>query len=162
MEKGKDANVGDRILVRTAKEETEGILLESPEAGIVLVKLDSGYNIGISRDNIHDIKVLKKAEKNEKKEAEFKPSHKKPVIDLIMTGGTISSSLDVKTGAVKWLTSPGELFKYYPDIFQLADIRVINPFMKASENMDSEDWKKIAKLAVKSLNDENVDRKSVV
>ena len=64
-------------------------------------------------------------------------SHKKPIIDLIMTGGTISSSLDVKTGAVKWLTSPGELFKFYPDIFELADIRIINPFMKASENRDA-------------------------
>ncbi len=155
-EKGKDASIGDRILVKTTKEETEGMLLESPEAGIVLVKLDSGYNVGISRDNIQEIKVIKKAEKKEKKETEFKMSHKKPVIDLIMTGGTISSSLDSKTGAVKWLTSPNELFKYYPDIFQLADIRVINPFMKASENMSSEDWKKIAKLAVKSLNDENV------
>ncbi len=154
--KGKDASVGDRISIKTAKEETEGILLESHEAGIVLIKLDSGYNIGINRANILDIKVLKKAESKEKKDAEFKPSHKKPIIDLIMTGGTISSSLDVKTGAVKWLTSPGELFKFYPDIFELADIRIINPFMKASENMSGEDWQKIAKIVVKSLNDEQV------
>ena len=155
-EKGKDASVGDRIRIKVAKEEIEGILLESHEVGVVLIKLDSGYNIGVARDNILDIKVLKKAEKIEKKEAEFKPSHKKPIIDLIMTGGTISSSLDVKTGAVKWLTSPGELFKFYPEIFELADIRIINPFMKASENMSAEDWQKIAKIAVKSLNDENV------
>jgi len=155
-EKGKDANVGDRIRIKTAKEETEGILLESPESGIVLIKLDSGYNIGVSRDNILEIKVLKKIEKIEKKEVEFKMSHKKPIIDLIMTGGTISSSLDVKTGAVKWLTSPGELFKFYPEIFELADVRVINPFMKSSENMSSEDWIKIAKQVKKSLEDESV------
>jgi len=155
-EKGKDAGVGDRIKIKTAKEEIEGIMLESHEAGVVLVKLESGYNIGISRDNILDIKIVKKAEKKEEKESEFKPSHKKPIIDLIMTGGTISSSLDVKTGAVKWLTSPGELFKFYPDIFELADIRIINPFMKASENMSSEDWIKIAKQVQKSLADENV------
>jgi len=154
--KGKDANAGDLIRVKTAKEEIEGILIESYEPGVVLVKLSSGYNIGISRDNILDIRVIKKTEKTEKKEAEFKQSHKKPIIDLIMTGGTISSSLDVKTGGVKWLTSPGELFKFYPEIFELADIRVINPFMKASENMDSEDWIRIAKQVKKSLEDENV------
>lgn len=155
-EKGKDANIGDRVRIKTAKEETEGILLESHEAGIILIKLDSGYNIGIDRSNILELKAIKKAEKKEEKEPEFKPSHKKPIIDLIMTGGTISSSLDVKTGAVKWLTSPSELFKFYPEIFELADIRIINPFMKASENMNYKDWQKIAKLAVKSLNDDNV------
>lgn len=155
-EKGKDTKVGDLIRIKTAQEETEGILLESHEAGIVLVKLSSGYNIGVDRSNILDIKVVKKAEKKEEKESKFEISHKKPIIDLIMTGGTISSSLDVKTGGVKWLTSPGELFKYYPDIFELADIRIINPFMKASENMSGEDWKRIAKHVVKSLNDEQV------
>ena len=156
VEDNKGAYVGDRILVKLAKEEIEGILLESHELGVILVKLNSGYNIGIDRSNILGLKVLKKAEKKEEKESKFELSHKKPIIDLIMTGGTISSSLDVKTGAVKWLTSPGELFKFYPDIFELADIRVINPFMKASENMSSEDWQKLAKLVVKSLNDEQV------
>jgi len=155
-EKGKDANIGDLVKIKTAKEEIQGILLESPEAGVVLIKLDNGYNIGISRDNILEIKVVKKEAIEKKKEETFKLSHKKPVIDLIITGGTISSSLDVKTGAVKWLTSPGELFKFYPEIFEIADIRVINPFMKASENMSYEDWRKIAKLAVKSLNEDNV------
>ena len=154
--KGKDANTGDLIKIKTAKEEIEGILLESHEVGVVLIKLKSGYNIGVDRSNILDIKVVKKIEKKEEKEEKFEMSHKKPVIDIIMTGGTISSSLDVKTGAVKWLTSPGELFKFYPDIFELADIRVINPFMKASENMNFEDWQKIAKHVVKSLNDEQV------
>lgn len=155
--KGKDANPGDLIRIKTAQEEIEGILIESYEPGVVLIKLTSGYNIGISRDNILDIKVVKKAEKKEEKGKEdLKLSHKKPVIDLIMTGGTISSSLDVKTGGVKWLTSPGEFFKFYPDIFQLADIRIINPFMKASENMSSEDWIKIAKQVQKSLGDDNV------
>jgi len=156
MEKGKNANVGDRIRIKLAKEDVEGIMLDSYEAGVVLVKLDSGYNIGVSRDNILDIKVLKKFEKKENEESKFELSHKKPIIDLIVTGGTLSSSLDVKTGGVKFLTSPETLFKFYPGVFELADIRIINPFMKWSENMSSEDWQKIAKLVVKSLNDESV------
>ena len=148
--------VGDRIKIKTFKEYAEGIALESHEAGVLLLKLDSGYNIGIPRDNIVEIKVIGKVKKRENIDVERKLSGKKPIIDLIMTGGTISSSLDSKTGAVKWLTSPSELFKFYPDIFELADIRLVNPFMKASENMSSEDWLKIAKLVVKSLNEDNV------
>jgi len=154
--KGKDANPGDLIEIKVAKETIKGILIESYEPGVVLVKLESGYNIGISRDNILDIKVIKKAEKKQEEKEDLKLSHKKPIIDLIMTGGTISSSLDSKTGGVKWLTSPGEFFKFYPDIFELADIRIINPFMKASENMSSEDWIKISKQVQKSLGDESV------
>jgi glutamyl-tRNA(Gln) amidotransferase subunit D len=148
--------VGDLIRIKTAKEEIEGILLDSYEAGIILIKIPSGYNIGIDRSNILDIAIVKKAEKKNEKEEKFELSHQKPIIDLIMTGGTISSSLDVKTGGVKWLTSPSEFFKFYPAIFELADIRIINPFMKASENMSSEDWQKLAKLVVKSLNDDSV------
>lgn len=156
VENNVGAVAGDTIKIKLAKEEVEGILLDSHEVGIILVKLDSGYNIGVDRSNILGLKVLKKAEKKEKQEEKFEMSHKKPIIDLIMTGGTISSSLDSKTGGVKWLTSPGELFKFYPDIFELADIRIINPFMKFSEDMTPEDWQKIAKLVVKSLNDSSV------
>lgn len=155
-EKGKNANSGDRIRIKTAKEEIEGILLESHEAGVVLIKLESGYNIGIDRSNILDIKIIKKNESNEKQKEEFKQSHNKPIIDIIVTGGTLSSSLDPKTGGVKFLTTPENLFKFYPDVFKLADIRIINPFMTWSENMSSEHWIKIAKLVVKSLNDDNV------
>ena len=131
-------------------------MLESYEAGIVLVKLDSGYNIGIDRSNILDIKVIKKAEERKEEGVKFELSHKKPIIDLIVTGGTLSSSLDVKTGGVKFLTSPENLFKFYPEIFEIADIRIINPFMIWSENMNSSHWQKIAKLVVKSLNDSDV------
>lgn len=155
-EKGKDAKVGDRIRINTAKDSVEGTLLESYEAGIVLVKLDSGYNIGVDRSNILDIKVIKKAEQKKEESKKFELSHKKPIVDLIVTGGTLSSSLDVKTGGVKFLTSPETLFSFYPEIFELADIRIINPFMKWSENMSWKDWQAIAKQVVKSLNDENV------
>ena len=155
-EKGKNANPGDKIRIKTAKENIEGILLESYEPGIVLVKLDSGYNIGIDRSNILDIKVLKKADEKKEIGGVFKQNHSKPIIDIIMTGGTIASSLDSKTGGVKFLTSPETFFKFYPEIFNLAELRIINPFMTWSENMSSEHWMKIAKLVVKSLNDDNV------
>ena len=154
--KGKDANPGDLIEIKVAKEIIKGILIESHEPGVVLVKLDSGYNIGIDRSNILDIRVLKKAENKVEKETDLKMSHKKPIIDLIITGGTISSSLDSKTGGVKFLTTPEKLFQFYPEIFEIADIRIINPFMKWSENMSSEDWIKIAKHVQKSLADESV------
>ena len=148
-------DAGTKVILKTKQGKEEGTVLESHESGILLLKLSSGYNIGIKKKDIQQIKIIEK--KKEEKEVETKVKGKgKPRVDIIMTGGTIASSLDVKTGGVKWLTSPGEFFKFYPEIFDLVDVKILNPFMKATENMDSKDWIKIAKLAQKSLNDQNV------
>ncbi len=146
---------GDSVLIKTEKGEEQGIFLESHEPGILLLKLNSGYNIGIKKKDIKKIKILKRAEKEKAEEGKIKMSGK-PIVEMIVTGGTISSSLDVKTGAVKWLTSPSQLFRFYPGMFEKIDVRLEKPFMKASENMDSGDWIKLARITAKALNDHNV------
>ena len=79
-------------------------------------------------------------------------------IALIATGGTISSRLDTKTGAVKWLSEPEELLKFYPELLKIANIaKIETPFMKASENMEFSDWKMLADSAGKLLNDKEID-----
>ena len=146
---------GDRVAVIISNKEEIGILLDSYDPGILLLKLDNGYNMGLKREEVSEIKVLDKGKKDEVKE-ELKLSGKKPIIDFIITGGTISSKLDPKTGGVKDLTNPSEFFKTYPGIFEVADIRIKSPFMKWSENMDGKDWVRIARIVEKSLNDDNV------
>lgn len=150
------ANSGDKVEIHLMKEIYEGILLESPETGVVLLKLDSGYNLGFNKKDIVEIKVLKKAsEKTEK--TEIKKDSSKPNIAMIITGGTIASKYDSKTGGVKWLDSPENLFKFYPELFEKVNVSKVEiPFMKGSENMDFKDWKKIAKVAEKLLNDSNI------
>jgi len=146
---------GDIIEVNLGKKKEMGILLESYDPGIVLLKLDSGYNLGLKKEDISDIKIVEK-KKKEKEKPEKKLSGKKPIIDFIITGGTISSKLDPTTGGVKDLTDPKEFFSMYPEIFEIVDVRIKSPFMKWSENMDFSDWQKIAKLAGRSLNDPQV------
>lgn len=148
---------GDKVEVIIAGKDKnqEGIYLESHDPGVLLLKLDSGYNIGLKKEDISEIKVLKRKDKEKEKE-DIKMSGKKPIIDFYLTGGTISSKLDPETGGVKWLIDPKELFSVYPEIFNIADIKVKSPFMKASENMDSKDWIKLAKLVGKSLNDSQI------
>lgn len=152
----KNPEPGDKISVFINNKEEKGILLESHDAGVLLLKLDNGYNIGFKKEDISEIKIIEKQKKQEEKEEGFKNSGQKPIIDFIITGGTISSKLDPKTGGVKDLTDPREFFKTYPEVFNVADVRIINPFMKWSENMDSKDWIKIAKIVGKSLNDPHV------
>ncbi len=148
------AGVGDEVLVETHTKQERGILLKSYEQGIILLKLKSGYNIGIRKRDVKFIKVLKKV-KEKKEDNKIKMSGK-PIIKFILTGGTISSSLDVGTGAVKWLTSPSQLFRFYPKMFDKVDVKLDNPFMKASENMDGKDWIRLAKMTAKALVDNNI------
>ncbi|MEK6824077.1 MAG: Glu-tRNA(Gln) amidotransferase subunit GatD [Nanoarchaeota archaeon] len=150
------ANPGDKVEIHFSKLIYEGILLESPESGIVLLKLGTGYNVGFNKKDILEIKVLKKKSEKEEK-VEIKKSSEKPNIAVIMTGGTIVNRYDSKTGGVSPLTKPEDLFKFYPEIFEKANImKVEAPFMKASEDMDFKDWKQIAKITEKFLNDENI------
>lgn len=152
------AEPGDYVEVFLIKKSYKGILLESPESdkGIILIKLDTGYNIGFNKKNVLEIKILKKA-LEKKKEPELKKDKTKPNIGMIITGGTIASSYDVKTGGVAPLTKPEDLFRFYPGLFEKVNVlRIEVPFMKASEDMDFKDWQKIARTAEKLLNDPNI------
>ena len=152
------ALLGDYVQVHLTKEIYEGVFLDAPESekGMILLKLDTGYNIGFNKKDVLKIKVLRKF-KETNEEIETKNDRDKPNIAMIITGGTISSRLDPKSGAVSWLTSPSQLFKFYPEIFKYANVSKVEvPFMKASEEMTPKDWQKIAKIAGKLLNDENI------
>jgi len=149
---------GDKVRVILSNEEYLGTLLESSddEKSITLLKLDSGYNIGIKKKDILEIEILKKlVEKKEK--AEVKRDFEKPNIAMIITGGTIAARLNPRKGGVDWLDSPESLFKFYPELFEKVNVlKVEVPFMKASEDMGFMDWKKIAKTTEKLLNDGNI------
>ena len=150
---------GDFVEISLVKNTYHGILLESGEAGIILLKLDSGYNIGLIKKEILDLKVLKKAEekKSGKEKTGVKKEEDRPNVALIMTGGTIANKYDPKTGAVSPLSTAEELFRFYPELFGKVNVlKVEMPFMKASEDMDFRDWQKIAKISAQLLNDSNI------
>ena len=152
-------NPGDFVEIRLAKDELKAKVLESSDSSVMLLKLDSGYNIGIPRDNILAGKVLRRFKENENVEKfEFKRKEGLKSIGLIVTGGTIASKLDPRTGGVKWLTNLDEFIKFYPELLEIANVKEIEvPFMVASESMTSEHWIKIAESAKKMLDDKDIE-----
>jgi len=153
------AEVGDYVELHFSLKIYEGVLLEVPksEKGIVLLKLDNGYNIGFNKKDILEIKVKRKFKKGEKFEEIIKKDSAKPNVAMIITGGTIASKLDAKTGGVSWLTDTNDFLKFYPELLKKVNISKIEvPFMKGSEDMDYKDWIKIAKTCEKLLNDDNL------
>lgn len=141
---------GDYVKLRLALEEIEGRVLESPDSSVLLIKLSSGYNVGIPKENILAGRVMKKF-KEEPLISKNPEKKDLPSIGLVITGGTIAAKLNPKTGGVHWLTNIEEFTKFYPEIFKIANVKRIEvPFMTASESMNSEHWIKIAQ-AVNNL-----------
>jgi len=151
---------GDEVKVRLAQEEVEGIFLDSFDSSIVLLKLSSGYNIGIPKENILAGRVLKKFKEVKKEVNEEKEGKKEIVKDkigLVVTGGTIAAKLDAKRGGVSWLTGVSEFKRFYPKLFEMVDVKSIEvPFMISSEAMSFEHWKQIAESVKKMLDDEEI------
>lgn len=152
-----NANPGDRVRLRLALGEQDGIVLENPDVSIVLIKLDSGYNIGILRENILAYRVLRKFEASEKNEAVLEQNNELPKIGMVVTGGTIAAKLNPKKGGVYWLTDLTEFQKFYPDLFRMVNVKRIEvPFMTSSEAMTHEHWVKIAKSVEGLLRDDEI------
>ena len=51
---------GDFVRLRLALEEIDGTVIENPDSSVLLLKLKSGYNIGIPKENILAGRALKK------------------------------------------------------------------------------------------------------
>ena len=153
-----NASAGDYVEIHLTHKIYEGTLLQTPESekGIVLLKLDTGYNIGFNKKDVLEIKILKKS-KEEKEILEIKKDEDKPNIAMIMTGGTIASRYDSKTGGASALNTPEKLFQTYPELFKKINISKVEiPFVKDSGEMDFKDWQKIAIAAEKLLNDSEI------
>jgi len=149
---------GDYVKIRLAKDEIDGRVLESSDNGVVLLKLESGYNIGINKDNILGSKIVRRF-KEEKVEYEI-PKMKEGLKNtgMVVTGGTIASKFDSKTGGVKHLVKIEEFARFYPEIFEIVNVKKIEvPFMIASESMDSSYWIKIAESVKKLLDDKDIE-----
>ena len=154
--KTKKLDVGDKVSLKTKSKAWEGLILESHDPEVILLKLKSGYNIGIRESEILNIRVIAKSKPIEKKPAKLTEKKTLPNIALIITGGTISSRLDSKTGAVV-STDAEELLTIAPELKEICNIiKIEKPFMKFSEDMDPLDWKKIAQTAEKLLNSKEI------
>lgn len=155
--KTKTFSPGDEVSLKTRSKTWKGNILQSHDSSVVLLKLPSGYNIGLRESEIIDAKLIKKGEPIKKEKLEFSKDDKIKNIAIIITGGTISSRLDPKSGGVI-STDAEELLKIAPGISKIANItKIEKPFMKWSENMSFQDWEKIAKTCIPLLNDENID-----
>ena len=110
----------------------------------IVLKLKSGYNIGLELDKIKKIEL--ESPPIMKKEINYKsqPNPKLPKILLLSTGGTIASRIDYRTGAVTPALTAAELNASVPELATIANIDTEVLFSEYSENLLPQHWIKIA------------------
>ena len=149
--------IGDRVCLESSSREWEGVVLESYDPEIVLLKLDSGYNIGIREREIKKARLVRKAALGKREEKKLERKEGLRNISMIITGGTISSRLDPKTGAVT-PSKASDLVEIAPGLCDVCNIlRMKRPITKLSEDIGPKDWKLIARSVLEELNDSEVD-----
>ncbi len=111
----------------------------------IVLKLASGYNIGIAADTIRALRETGRREAQYRiPEKEFPFDPKKPNVMLFGTGGTIASRLDYRTGAVIPAFSPGELYGSVPELADYCNLRTEKLFAVFSENMGPAQYIRLA------------------
>lgn len=122
----------------------KGIILprsETADPHHIVLKLRSGYNVGIAAKRVKNIKVEGRKEAHYKiPEKEFPYDPVKPKVKLLGTGGTIASRLDYRTGAVIPAFTPGELYGSVPELADICNLETEKLYGVFSENMGPEQW----------------------
>ncbi len=139
--------VGDLIKI-TSELTFSGILMpryESGDESHIVLKLKSGYNIGIEFEKIEKIEKIGEGQSIIKSLQTIEKDENLPKILLLSTGGTIASKVDYRTGAVTPALSASELYEAVPEIAEIANVDAEVLFSEYSENLQPEHWKEIAR-----------------
>ena len=139
-----DALVWSDVTIRTDRGEFRGLILprnEMADPEHVVLKMSTGYNIGLHVGGMQEITVHGRKVANYKiPEKAFPYSEGKPRVKLLGTGGTIASRLDYRTGAVIPAFSPGELYGSVPELADVCNLETEKLYGVFSENMSREQW----------------------
>ncbi len=149
--------VWSEIEAETTRGRFSGLVLprsETSDALHLVLKLISGYNIGLRHDHIREMRVTGRREAHYKiPEQEFPVDPGKPRVKLFGTGGTIASRLDYRTGAVIPAFSPGELYGSVPELADICNLETEKLFGVFSENMGPEQYLVLAERVGQAIRD---------
>ena len=153
----KNVSPGDWVVVITHTGDTfKGTLMPryaSMDKKHVVLKLKSGYNLGISSSRVksisksgHDLGLATNLVNDAKPRLQIWKENVQPVhkIALIGTGGTIASKVDYRTGGVSAALSASEIYDAVPELRKHASIEADFMFNEYSENLEPHHWTLIA------------------
>jgi len=144
--KANQISVGDSVKI-LADITYSGIIMpryEHSDDKHIVLKLKSGYNIGLEIAKIEKIEKNQSTKKIIEKDEKIEKIAGLPKILLLSTGGTIASKIDYRTGAVTPVLTAEELNSSVPELAKIANIDTQVLFSEYSENIMPEHWLQIA------------------
>ncbi len=146
---------GCKISVKTNDCTYTGIMMSHHDLSapdILVLKLSSGYNIGVRMYSNSTIELLEDSNRVKAEPYVSPPKKGLKKLVLIGTGGTIASYVDYKTGLVKPALSTSELVNAVPELRDIANIEARVLFSIFSENMNVEHWQELASVVEEEIN----------
>lgn len=144
----KNAEIGDLVKVVTKDREYIGILMPSVSKDKIVLKLSSGYNIGLNKEGA-EIVLLEKR----KPQPPAPSDEERGRIAILGCGGTISSKVEYRTGAVFPSISTSELVASFPQIKDIASVHSRVLFNLLSEDITPHHWSLIAEEVYNEIKD---------
>lgn len=146
------ANPGDKVKVITKKETVEGILMPSFDDNTLLLKLETGYNMGFNKKDVTKITIVEKAQTQPSaKKEQTTPNKNLPTISILHTGGTIASKVDYKTGGVIASFTTEDFLQMFPEVKTIANIKSNHVSNMMSEDMRFSHYQTIAQAIKKEI-----------
>ena len=142
------ASIGDVLEAETEWGTVTGTLVpryEHAKDDYVVLKLKSGYNIGVATSKLKAVTVKRRGEKPAFAPPRLpNPRTDLPKVLILGTGGTIASRVDYRTGAVRPAMSASELHALIPELSDSAKVEPEILFNILSENIRVTHWSKLA------------------
>jgi len=145
------AEIGDKLVVVVDNQQYSGSLMprvETYDDWHIILKLSSGYNVGLAYSDQMKINKTGTAPKPEFKQPPLPMAEPGlPRVSIISTGGTIASRVDYVTGGVVSAMSSRDLLGIVPELVEVADVDADILFSVFSEDIGHKHWEEMAKRA---------------
>jgi len=141
-------HLGDTVRLVHGDRVDEGVLMPRhafSTADVAILKLKSGYNVGVRVDEETAIELVRRAEQRPRPSRPIQAQSSKPTVAILGTGGTIASYVDYRTGAVHPAASAEELAYATPEIFEIANVRAEVVYQVFSEDLTPKNWLELAR-----------------
>jgi len=115
---------------------------------MAVIKLDSGYNFGVSPESC--IIIGHPAEPLPKK-INVPQKNDLPSLSIVSTGGTIASRIDYRTGSVTSQFDASDILVAIPELAKIANYRTVPLAAILSENMKPAIWQDLARAVYNEI-----------
>jgi len=145
------AEIGDKLQVVVNNQQYSGSLMprvETFDDWHLIIKMASGYNVGLAYSDAMNIKKVGTAPKPEFKQPPLpKAEAGLPKVSIISTGGTIASRVDYVTGGVVSAMTSRDLLGIVPELVEIADVDADILYSVFSEDIGHKHWEGMAQRA---------------